>query len=132
MHKLKTLFSKRMVPVNPELLKEINTYADSRKSTYVFGEIIKSGKKKGKIKHFSRNASINFINEYARECSTLRINIGFHSTRRTYASILSAEGISLSAISQLLGHASITITITYLNQIKILDFTEIQKVITNM
>ena len=54
-----------------------------------------------------RNRSFKRI----KECSGVRENLCFHDLRHTCATLLLREGVNVKVVSEMLGHASITITL---------------------
>jgi integrase len=115
----KTESSVRMIPLEPALGREIQRYLDGRgkDSSYVFTG--RTGTK------FSSRSIINFINLYAKKCSTIGRTIGSHSLRRTYASFLVKHDVPIGTISSYLGHSSIRTTMRYL--FEIIDFGDFEK-----
>lgn len=115
----KTQSSVRTIPLEPALGREIHRYLDERtkKSMYIF-----IGRTSTK---FSSISIINFINKYAKLCSSIGRTIGSHSLRRTYASFLVKNGIPIGTISSHLGHSSIRTTMRYLFELA--DFDDFGK-----
>lgn len=115
----KTESSVRTIPLEPALGREIQRYLNERRreSPYVF--VGRTGAK------FTSRSIINFINIYAKRCTTIGRTIGSHSLRRTYASFLVNNGVPIGTISSYLGHSSIRTTMRYLFELK--DFDDFGK-----
>lgn len=99
----------RKIEINEELAKELRYEIGKRKKGYVFIS------NKGGC--YNRNALINMINKYAKECTTLQKTIGSHSLRRTFASVMISSGLEIGKLSKRMGHRSIKITMQYLYEI---------------
>ena len=78
---------------------------------------------------FSKGVNHSNLNKLVKELTDTNIHI--HSLRHTYASYLIAQNIDLLAVSRLLGHKDLTVTLqTYTHQLeakKEHDFEEIKK-----
>ncbi|UYP48128.1 Tyrosine recombinase XerC [Candidatus Lokiarchaeum ossiferum] len=128
--KTKTKSSNRIIPLGYKLAKELKAYIGNRKTGYVFV----SNKGGG----FIKNSVIDFINKYSNLCVSLPVNqkgnknIGSHILRRTFASYIINNGITIDKLSKVLGHASIRTTMLYLFDITTLDFDDMTKVIDKM
>jgi len=129
----KTATSVRTIPLESSLAREIQRYIDDQRvsmktavvSPYVF--IGRAGQK------FNQRSVINFINKYAKRCTTIGKTIGSHCLRRTFASFLIKNGVPIGSISTYLGHQSIKTTMRYLFEIRDLDdYEKTGKILSNM
>ena len=127
--KTKTKASNRIIPITNELKKEILHYLNKQKVGYVF--LSNKGDKR-----YDKRSVIQFINDYAKKCESIKHNIGSHALRRTYASYLINDKKNVHAveeISKLLGHSSIKTTMQYLFEItNIENFEKTRKSISKM
>jgi len=114
----KTMSGNRTVPVDDDLIKELKKMVLKRTKGYVF-----LSNKKSK---FLETSAIAFIDKYAKECKSIGKNIGSHSLRRTYASVLLNQKVDIANISKRLGHSDIKTTMIYLYDIT--DLRELQVV----
>ena len=128
--KTKTLSSNRIIPITNSLAKVLKSYLGNKKNGYVF-----ESNKKGSI---LKNSVIGFVNKFANLCNSLPVgqngkkNIGTHILRRTYASYLINNGITIDKIAGLLGHKSIQTTMKYLFEITSMDFDDVRDVLKKM
>ena len=126
--KCKTDLSNRENPLDKIIAKKMRDYLKGRTIGYVF----ESQRGSDGFKHFNRNSVINMINKYAKKCkniNTVNHCIGFHTTRRTYASKLLDDNVPINQISFVLGHADISTTLRYLKQIRKINMKLIRSVL---
>lgn len=125
----KTTSSQRLIPLEQGLARELMKYIDDR---YI--NLKKAGKEKEASPYlfvtrlgtkYNRISVINFINKYAKECSSIGHTIGSHAMRRTFASFLIKKGVPVDKISKYLGHSSVSTTMKYLFEIS--DMSEMEK-----
>lgn len=119
--------SNRHIPITKELANKIGSHVGDRKNGYVFESRKKTD---NKFHVYKKGSLIKVINIYAKICKSISGNIGFHTTRRTYASKLLDQGVSIPNISQCLGHSDIATTIKYLRIIRKIDTKTIRQSIT--
>jgi integrase len=121
----KTESSNRTILIDKTLAKELKLFLAGRKTGYVFLS------QKTKKPFFKCNV-IAFINKYAKQSPSIARNIGSHSLRRTYASSLIEDGVSIGTLSDFLGHASIRTTMIYLKSIKCIDTKQVNKALKSL
>jgi integrase len=129
--KCKSFLSNRHIPLPLEkdsnLVVKLRASIGNRKTGYVFESQVTQIN--GEIREFlnlKKNSLIGVLNEYAKECKTIGKNIGFHSTRRTYASKLLDANITIPQIMLVMGHSDLSTTIKYLRTIRKLNQEEIR------
>ncbi len=94
---------KRMIPMDDTLYETLRTLPSRFKRGYVFPSPVKEGKPRfGVQRQFS-----NAVKKAGIE------NIRFHDLRHTFASHLIMAGVDLMTVKELLGHASVTMTMRY-------------------
>jgi integrase len=120
----KTDLSNRTIPITVELSEKIKGFIANRKTGYVFQSKIKKDRDFDKI---TKTSMIRQINKYAQNCPSIAKNVGFHTTRRTYASKLLDKGVPLSQIMLLLGHSSIDTTLKYLKSVRKINGNLVRK-----
>lgn len=114
----KTDLSNRTIPITIELSEKLRAFIGVRKTGYVF----QSQRKIGRDFDFIRKDSmIKAINTFAKIIPSIGKNVGFHTTRRTYASKLLDRGVPINQIALLLGHSSISVTLNYLKTVRKID-----------
>jgi integrase len=111
--------------MEPTLAKDLKLFIGNRKVGYVFLS------KKTKTKFHKCNV-IAFINKYAKKSPSIARNIGSHALRRTYASFMINNGVTIGDLSQLLGHSSIRTTMIYLRTISCIDTKSVDKALKNL
>jgi integrase len=112
--KVKTEASKRPIPIDPfiaeDLLAWYRTTNYSRPEDYVFAtDAARAGKKRGK-----QPVWLSKIMQYHIQPAAKRIGItkriGWHTFRRTYTTLLHANGEDVKVVQELLRHGSARIT----------------------
>jgi len=120
----KTVSSERTIEIfKRKTVSNLKQLIDGKKNGYIFTTYMSKLQYK---QYGSVRSMINIINKYAKECELIRKPIGFHTTRRTYASLLMAKGINIYDISKLLGHSSLQVTFRYLKETRAVDFNSIR------
>lgn len=120
----KTDLSNRTIPITNELADKLRAFIGNRKTGYVFQSQIK---KERDFDVITKGSAIKFLNKYARKAESIHRTIGFHATRRTYASKLLDRGVPINQICLALGHSSIDTTIKYLRQTRKINADMIRK-----
>lgn len=108
--KPKTESGNRVIPISRELASELKRHVGKKTTGYVFISQKKTT--------FCEESITRMINQYAKKCPSIKRNIGSHSLRRTYASVLLQNKIDIGTISKRLGHKSIRVTMEYLYTIE--------------
>lgn len=94
---------KRMIPMDNNLFETLRTLPSRFKRGYVFPSPVKDGKPRfGVQRQFSSAVKKAEIE-----------NIRFHDLRHTFASHLVMNGVDVVTVKELLGHASLTMTMRY-------------------
>ena len=94
---------KRMIPMDNTLYESLRTLPTRFKRGYVFPSPVKEGQPCYDLKRQFGNA----VKKAGIE------NIRFHDLKHTFASHLIMAGVDLMTVKELLGHASITMTMRY-------------------
>ncbi|MCK5346397.1 MAG: site-specific integrase, partial [Candidatus Heimdallarchaeota archaeon] len=124
--KTKTKAGNRIIPLEKSLALEIRSYIGIKKHGYVF--LSQKGHNP-----YRKESIINFINRYAKECSSLGFSIGMHSLRRTFCSFMSKKQIPMGKLSKMMGHKDIKTTFLYLYEIDDLeDFDDVRQAVRQM
>lgn len=98
----KTESSKRIIKVNPELLKILSVLKVNN-STMVFRNI------QGTIP--TSNALNKCLRSIMADCGLQKQDFHFHSLRHVHVAYLLGQGVDVYAISKRLGHSNVTITL---------------------
>lgn len=128
----KTDKSNRKNPIlDQKLALKLKEFIGNRTKGYIFQSRVKKIKDKDEMIDkdfplFNKRSLINMINEYAKKTKSIGKSIGFHATRRTFASKCLSKGIPIDQVSLLLGHESIQTTWKYIRGIKRLDLNSIR------
>lgn len=111
--KLKSTSSRRIVPLNEYVLKELELHriwqtADMVRNRYQTDFLFTT--KTGKLydRHNLRQSVIRYYQQIG-----VRTDRGFHCYRHTVASEMSKKGVPIVVASKILGHASIDVTAKY-------------------
>lgn len=112
--KVKTEASKRPIPIDPfiaeDLLLWYRTTKYNRPEDYVFAtDAPRAGKKRGKQPVWLSKVMSYRIQPVAKRLGIAK-QIGWHTFRRTYTSLLHANGEDLKVVQELLRHGSARIT----------------------
>ena len=106
-----------IIKIEPEIQKILNRY--SQKSVYVF-PVLEPGLPATTIRHRIKNRLKRISKDISAIATELEIKdadkITFYWARHTYATTLKRSGISISVISEALGHSSETTTKAYLDK----------------
>lgn len=123
--KCKSKFSNRRNPISENIADLLRAYLKNRKTGYIF-----QSQKKLDFGLFDKSSAIRMINRYALKCPSIGRKIGFHTTRRTYASKLLDANVPINQISLALGHSDIKTTMIYLKATRKLDMNLIREAIS--
>ena len=112
--KVKTEASKRPIPIDPfiaeDLLLWYRTTKYNRPEDYVFAtDAPRAGKKRGKQPVWLSKVMSYRIQPVAKRLGIAK-RIGWHTFRRTYTSLLHANGEDVKVVQELLRHGSARIT----------------------
>ena len=111
----KTEASKRPIPIDPyiaeDLLSWYRTTKYNRPEDYVFAtDAPRAGKKRGKQPVWLSKVMSYHIQPAAKRLGITK-RIGWHTFRRTYTTLLHANGEDVKVVQELLGHSSIVMTL---------------------
>jgi integrase len=113
--KVKTEASERPIPLSPSLIEDLQSWRRetpyAKDSDYVFA----SPAKKGKQPYWMSRIMQHVIKPAARRVGITK-NIGWHTLRRTYASLLQDHNEDPKVVQELLRHASIKVTMDIYTQ----------------
>lgn len=112
--KVKTEASKRLIPIDPfiaeDLLSWYRTTKYNRPEDYVFAtDAPRAGKKRGKQPVWLSKVMQYHIQPAAKRLGITK-SIGWHTFRRTYTTLLHANGEDVKVVQELLRHGSARIT----------------------
>jgi len=112
--KVKTEASKRLIPIDPfiaeDLLSWYRTTKYNRPADYVFAtDAPRAGKKRGKQPVWLSKVMQYHIQPAAKRLGITK-RIGWHTFRRTYTTLLHANGEDVKVVQELLRHGSARIT----------------------
>jgi integrase len=111
---VKTEASKRPIPIDPfiaeDLLSWYRTTKYNRPADYVFAtDAPRAGKKRGKQPVWLSKVMSYYIQPAAKRLGIAK-RIGWHTFRRTYTTLLHANGEDVKVVQELLRHGSARIT----------------------
>ncbi|MBU0479365.1 tyrosine-type recombinase/integrase [bacterium] len=100
----------RMIPINEVLAATIRSYLYQRrecsKKEFLLTSYKNRGLSKGQISMIFKSLSIS---------SGLKIKVGAHILRHTFASLLLTSGVDIATIGKLMGHSTISTTYNYVH-----------------
>ena len=103
---------RREIPINADVRAVLKGIVKKRNSQYVFVNPVATIDENGKLRNGGRYTDVK--KSFATACQKIGImDFHFHDLRHTFASQLVMNGVDITTVSKLLGHANLTMTLRY-------------------